>query len=137
MKRLVCALAVVSLSMVGCSGSLCDDFADSFSTLNDKIKGCPDLSDSTVDEPTDSEIKQCEDSLDKCSDSDKKAIESFVDCVDKLDKCSPSTEDAFATSFLACALPLANVSDQCGATGASMPAKAESILKAYKAHKAQ
>ena len=133
MKKLACALAVVSLSMMGCSGSLCDDFADAGKTLNDKISSCPYLGDAKVDEPTDSEIKQCEDSLDKCSDADKKALNDFISCIDKLDKCSPSNEQAFANSFLACALPLANVSDQCGTTGASVPAKAKAFLKAHKA----
>ena len=133
MKKLACALVVVSLSMMGCSGSLCDQVADAGKDLNNKISGCPDLSDAKIDQPTDAELKQCEDNLDKCSDADKKAINTFLDCVGKLDKCTPATEQAFSTSFLACALPLSNVSDQCGATSASVPAKAAAFIKAHQA----
>ncbi|HEX8702206.1 MAG TPA: hypothetical protein VF815_25465 [Myxococcaceae bacterium] len=133
MKRLVVALAAVSLSMMGCGGSLCQDFADSLSTINDKVEDCPSFEDFDFDEPSDSEIEACEENLDKCSDADKEALEKFVDCVNDLDKCEASDEDAFATLFVLCAAPLENVSESCGdATNPqSVPGKALAYSKAY------
>jgi len=134
MKRLVSALAVVSLSMMGCGGSLCQDFADSLGGIEDKVKNCPSFADVDFDEPTEAEIESCEENLDKCSDSDEKILNKFVDCVNDLDECTPSTENAFATAFLACATPLENVSDACGeaASGESIVVrKAIAYSKAY------
>lgn len=132
MKRLISALAVVSLTLMGCGGSLCEDFADSFSSIEEKVEDCSSFDDVTFDEPSESEIKSCEENLDKCSDADQKILEKFIDCVGDLDKCTNSTEQAFATSFLACAAPLENVSDSCGeATSGSSVGKAISYSKAY------
>jgi hypothetical protein len=132
MKRLVIALAAVSLTMMGCGGSLCEDFADSFGSIEDKVEDCSSFDDVTFDEPSDAEIKSCEENLDKCSDSDKKILEKFIDCVNGLDKCTNSTENAFATAFLACAAPLENVSDACGeATEGASIGKAVAYSKAY------
>lgn len=119
MKRFVTALAVVSLSMVGCGGSLCDDFASSLGGIEEKVEDCPSFADSGFEEPTDAEKEQCEESLDSCSENDKKILETFISCVDKLDKCVASSEQAFALSLLGCAAPLENVSDACGASASS------------------
>ncbi len=114
MKRLVSALAVISLSVMGCGGSLCEDFADSFSSLNDKVEDCPSLNDIDFDEPSESEIAECEESLDSCSEKDKEILEKFVSCVNDLDSCEAADEDAWATLFVLCAAPLENVSEDCG-----------------------
>jgi hypothetical protein len=131
MKQLVYALAVVSLSMMGCGGSLCEDFADTGGSIKEKVEDCPSFDDVTFDQPTDSEIKTCEENLDKCSDSDKKVLETFIECVNKLDKCTPSTEQAFSTTFVGCATPLQNVSDACGeATSSGVVRKGLAYSKA-------
>jgi hypothetical protein len=115
MKRLLCAVAVASLAMTACSGSLCDQFDDSGKDLVDKVKNCPSFKDITYTEPTEAEKKQCEDSLKTCTDSDKESLNKFLDCINDLDKCEAASEQSFAAAFLACAAPLQSVSDACGA----------------------
>ena len=123
MKRFVCAVAVVSLSMMGCGGSLCEDVADSFSGVNEKVEDCPSFSDFEFDEPSDAEIMECEENLDKCSDKDKEILEKFTSCVNDLDKCEASDEDAFSLSFVLCLAPIENLSDSCSqVTAQSNPA---------------
>jgi hypothetical protein len=134
MKRLVSALAVVSLTMMGCGGSLCQDFADSFSNLEEKVEDCSSFDDVTFDEPTDAEIESCEENLDSCSDNDQEILEEFVDCVNGLDKCTNSTEQSFATAFLKCSEPLEDVSEACGEATSGQSAvvrKALAYSKAY------
>jgi hypothetical protein len=113
MKRLVGALAVVSLSMMGCGGSLCEDAANGFADLNEKVKDCPAFSDVRFNEPTESDIQKCEDNLDKCSAGDKENIEKFVDCVSELDACKAGSEEAFATAVVSCTTSLEKVSEAC------------------------
>ncbi|HVG60230.1 MAG TPA: hypothetical protein VNA24_16855 [Hyalangium sp.] len=130
MKRLVCAVALVSLSLAGCSGSLCDEFDDSGKELVDKVKNCPSFSEVTYEEPTEAERQQCENSLEACTDSDKEALNKFIDCIGDLPECTASTEQTFATSFLACAAPLQSVSDACGAvTSDGMVRKGLAMVK--------
>jgi hypothetical protein len=130
MKRFVCAVALVSLAMTGCSGSLCDQFDDSGKDLVDKVKACPSFSDIKYTEPTEAEKKQCEDSLKACTDSDKKSLEKFIDCVNGLDKCEAASEQQFAAAFLACAASLQSVSDACGAvTGDGLVRKGLAVSK--------
>jgi len=130
MKRLACAVAVVSLAMTGCSGSLCDQFDDSGKELVDKVKNCPSFSEVTYEEPTEAERQQCETSLETCTDSDKAALEKFIDCVGGLDECTAATEQAFAAAFLACAAPLQSVSDACGAvTGDELVRKGMAVSR--------
>ena len=114
MKWFVRALAVASLSMVGCGGSLCEDIADTGPSLKEKVADCPSYKDVTFEEPTEAEIKQCEEDVDSCTDNDKELIGKFVDCINGLDKCVASNENAFNLSFAACAAPLENVSTACG-----------------------
>jgi hypothetical protein len=115
MKKLACAVALFSLALTGCSGSLCDDFDDSGKTLVEKVENCPSFDEVTYEEPTEAERQACEDSLEACTDSDKEALNKFIDCVNDLPECTASTEQSFAASFLACAAPLQSVSDACGA----------------------
>jgi hypothetical protein len=132
MKRLVCAVALVSLAVTGCSGSLCDQFDDSGKDLVDKVKACPSFSQITYTEPTEAERQQCENSLKACTDSDKEALNKFLDCVNDLDKCEAASEQAFAASFLACAAPLQSVSDACGAvTGDGLVRKGMAMVKGH------
>jgi len=113
MKRLAFAVVAVSLAMTGCSGSLCDDVDSANKDLADKVKGCSSFSEITYKEPTDAEREQCEKSVEACTDSDKEAIEKFLDCVSDLPACTNATEQQFGTSFLACANGVANISDAC------------------------
>jgi hypothetical protein len=115
MKRLACAFAVVSLALTGCGGSICDDFDDTSKNLVDKVDACPSFSDITYTEPTEAEREQCEQNLESCSDSDKEALNKFIDCVNDLPDCTAATEQSWSASFLACAAPLAGVSESCGA----------------------
>jgi hypothetical protein len=130
MTKLACAVALFSLALTGCSGSLCDEFDDSGKTLVEKVEDCPSFDEITYEEPTEAEKKQCEDSLAACTDSDKEALNKFIDCVNGLDKCTASTEQAFANAFLACAAPLQSVSDACGAvTSDGMVRKGMAAIK--------
>jgi hypothetical protein len=130
MKQLACAVAMVSLALTGCGGSICDDFDDAGKTLVEKVEACPSFDDVTYEEPTDAEKEQCEKSIEACTDSDKEILNKFIDCVNDLDECTPSTEQAFSTAFLACAVPLANVSNACGeATDGDAIRKGMSMVK--------
>ncbi len=132
MNRLVCAFAVVSMALTGCSGSLCDEFDDSGKSLVDKVKACPSFDDVTYTEPTEAEKEQCEQSLESCSDTDKETLNKFLDCVNDLPDCTAATEQSWGNQFLACAVPLANVSDSCGAVagGDAMVRKGLALSKA-------
>lgn len=115
MKRLIGAFAVVSLSLMGCGGSLCDDLADSDKDFYEKTKACSDYNDTPYTEPTDAQIEQCEQSVKSCTDDDKDKISKFNDCVADLPTCTEATQDQFTASFAGCALThLATISDACG-----------------------
>jgi hypothetical protein len=112
-KQFACVFAVVSLALTGCGGSLCQDLADTSESLGEKAKACG----ATPSDPiTEEEINQCEESLDSCTDSDKKALEDFISCLDELPTCSTANQSAFATSLLACIAKIENVSASCGDT---------------------
>jgi hypothetical protein len=111
MKRLACAFAVVSLALTGCGGSICEDFKDAGEDLQEKAKPCSDGTTGT-DEPFD--VKQCESDLSKCSDSDKDALNEYIDCLGDVDKCVKGQEQAFAGAVLGCAFTAAGkLSDAC------------------------
>jgi hypothetical protein len=130
MKRLACALTVFSLTMMGCGGSLCEDVADTFTNIQDKVADCPSYNGITFTKPTDAEIQQCEDSLSSCTDNDKKIMNAYIDCINGLPKCTASTEQSFSDSLVACAAPTANVSDACGATTSdSLPRQIENFSR--------
>jgi hypothetical protein len=120
MKRLAGAFVVMALALTGCGGSLCEDTADSLETLSKKAKPCG-IAPSTP--PTENEIKQCEDNLDKCTDADKKALGNFNDCIDKLATCSTDTQNTFGVAVLACAAYLENVSENCGTASTGTAAR--------------
>ncbi|KFE67718.1 hypothetical protein [Hyalangium minutum] len=115
MKRLIGAFAVVSLSLMGCGGSLCDDLADSDKDFYEKTKACSSFNDGTpYTEPTEAQLEQCEQQTKSCTDADKDKIRDFNSCVADLDKCTAATEQQFTNSFAGCALShLANISDTC------------------------
>lgn len=124
MKRLAGVVAVVSLALAGCGGSVCQDTADSYDTLNEKAKPCG----ATVVNPiTEAEINTCEDNLDKCSDSDKKSLEDFNDCVGDLAKCSPGGERTFDSAVDTCETYLDKISDTC--TNAAFSSARRSVAR--------
>lgn len=133
MTRLVCAVAVAALALTGCSGSFCEDLDDTNKNLVDKIKACPNLSSGiTYTEPTEAEMQQCENDFKTCTDSDKDALNKFLDCVNDLPDCTTSTEQSFSASFLACAAPLASVSASCGeATSDGLVRKGMALVKGH------
>jgi hypothetical protein len=115
MKRLACAVMLVSLALTGCGNSVCEDMADAFEDFDEKAKPCDDGSEPS-DPITDAEIEQCDKDLESCSDSDKDAIRDFADCLADVPTCSPSNQDAFASASLACFFSVSGkISPNCGA----------------------
>ena len=113
MKRFAGVFAAVSLALTGCGGSVCQDTADSYDTLNERAKPCGVA---IVNPVTEAQIKTCEDNIDRCLDSDRKALEGFNDCVSELDKCSPGGETTFDAAVDTCGTYLDRISDTCDDT---------------------
>jgi hypothetical protein len=133
MKRLACAVMLVSLALTGCGNSVCEDMADAFEEFDEKAKPCDDGSEPS-DPITDEDIAQCDKELENCSDSDKDAIKDFADCIKDVPTCSPSNPDPFSSASLACFFSLAGkVSDSCGAvtTGESIGRQAGWMLTSH------
>lgn len=104
MKRLVCAFAVVSLALTGCSGSICEDFKSVSADLEEKAKPC---SEGTTGTPEEFDVQQCESDLAKCSDSDKEALEEYISCLGDVDTCVKGQQQVFDGAVLACAFAAA------------------------------
>jgi hypothetical protein len=114
MKRLIRAFAVISMVLMGCGGSVCEDFKNVSEELSEKSKPCSDGTTGT-DEPFD--VQQCEADFAKCSDDDKKALEEYIDCLGDVDTCVKGKEDIFGGAVLACAFAAAGkLSDACTST---------------------
>ncbi len=104
-------VAAVSMVLTGC-GSTCDDLADAFEEADEKARPCA----TGGSEPTAFNVNQCENNIDKCSDSEKEALADFADCIRDLPECTPATQSGFINSLTACAL---GVSGKVGQTCSS------------------
>jgi hypothetical protein len=115
MKKMI-AVAVAALALTGCSKNYCDDFSDAGESFSNKYKACDTEGDANYTKPSDAQLKQCNESVEKdCTDADKEALEKAVDCLNDLPTCSASNKDAFQTGTLACYIGLINLSASCQA----------------------
>ncbi|NOK23322.1 hypothetical protein [Corallococcus carmarthensis] len=118
MKNILFGLAAMaSLTLTACGGNVCDDSADAFNSLVDKVSECG-LPTTGFEAPTDAEIESCKDSLDSCTDADKDKLSEYADCVSDVKGCSDKTaseQQAFALRLTACSSKLDGVSDACSA----------------------
>jgi hypothetical protein len=92
-------VAVAALALTGC-GSTCDDLADAFDEVDEKARPCA----AAGEEPTAFNVNQCENNVDKCTDSEKEALADLADCLRDLPECTPATENGFGTAAAACIL---------------------------------
>ncbi|WIG95448.1 hypothetical protein [Myxococcus sp. SDU36] len=119
MKKLLIGLVATS-SLVfgtGCGGDgdLCEDTADAYNSLADKVEDCPEIAQFIgMLELGDEEIRECKESLDSCSDSDKDKIRSLVDCLNDMPRCRSSNEEAWVAELQACGEESGEVSEACG-----------------------
>ncbi len=119
MKKLMIGLvAMTSLVFgTGCGGGdYCEDLQDSFEGLDDKLDDCPELKDALEQalgnlEISDSDVEDCKEESEDCSDSEKERREKAVDCINDLDKCEEGDEQAWTEDFAEC---FEDIADSCG-----------------------
>jgi hypothetical protein len=97
-KWIIGLIAATTVALTGC-GSTCDSFADSGDSLIEKVKPCLDSDD---DPPAAFNVNQCERAFENCTDSEKEALDEYLDCLDKLEACTPGTKDGFRNALEAC-----------------------------------
>ncbi|NPC76073.1 hypothetical protein HPP05_40735 [Corallococcus exiguus] len=115
MKKILFGLAAMA-SLTACGGNVCDDTADAFESLVDKVEECG-LPTTGFQAPTDEDIESCKESLDDCSDSDKDKLDAFVTCMNDVEGCNDKTQTeqlAFAERLSKCNAKLDGVSAACG-----------------------
>jgi hypothetical protein len=47
-------------------------------------------------------VNQCDVAFERCTDSEREALDEYIECVDKLQECTPGTKDAFKNASEAC-----------------------------------
>ncbi|MCY1016335.1 hypothetical protein [Pyxidicoccus sp. MSG2] len=106
MKKLMIGLVAVS-SLVfgtGCGGNYCDDAADAYSGLADKADDCPEIKSVLSGlEFSDSDIEECKNDLENCSDGDKDKLNDSIDCINDMPDCESGKEDAWIADLQDCA----------------------------------
>jgi phosphosulfolactate phosphohydrolase-like enzyme len=113
MKKMF-AIAAVALAMTGCSGNVCDELADATESLAKKYEPCSDSSGSPFTKPTEAEITQCKESVEKsCTAADKEAILKTVDCFNDVKTCSKGSELTFVGALSDCANNQKTISQAC------------------------
>jgi hypothetical protein len=102
-KRWLACLAAVSLALMGCAGSECDDLADADDAAVDKAEDCRGLIDADYFvKSTERERTVCKDGIDECSEDDKQTISDMADCLNGLAACSASNPEVFTDGWDAC-----------------------------------
>jgi hypothetical protein len=96
-KWMIALTTAASLALAGCS-STCDRLSDATDAYAQKVKPCLSSSEQT----TAFNVNQCDRAIEKCTDSERKALDEYVDCVKKLQECTPGTKDAFTAARRAC-----------------------------------
>ncbi|MBM7118502.1 hypothetical protein [Archangium primigenium] len=113
MKKMF-AIAAVALALTGCSSNVCEEVADSSESLAKKFEPCSDGSESPFTKPTEAEINQCKESVEKsCSDADKEALLKTVDCFNGIKACAKGSELTFLGALTDCANNQKNISEAC------------------------
>ncbi|ATB45885.1 hypothetical protein [Corallococcus macrosporus] len=121
MKKLLIGL-VASSALVfgtGCGGDdggdLCEDIADGYRALTDKVEGCPEIAQYLPNIDVDEEgLNECREAMDSCSDSDKDKYQAMADCLSDLPRCQSSNIEAWSAEFVACSEKIEGVSETCG-----------------------
>ena len=107
MKKLLIGLVATS-SLVfgtgcGSDADLCEDLADSFTSLSDKVDGCPEISPFIGQlRLGEEEINQCKESLDRCTDADKDKLRDAADCISGVSQCRSANIEAWANELERC-----------------------------------
>ncbi len=107
MKKLLIGLVATSSLVFGAGcggdGDLCEDLADSFSSLSGKVDGCPEISPFISElRLGEEEINQCKESLDRCTDADKDKLRRAADCLSGVSQCRSATIEAWANELESC-----------------------------------
>ena len=120
MKKWMACVAAVSLALVGCGGNACDDLADGFNAAAEKGNDCRNLfpgGGALLEELSDSDIDQCKDDLENCSDSDKDVVKDMGKCLEDVPRCTPSDLTPYGNALEACvSTALSKVTPACRAT---------------------
>ncbi len=111
MKKMISLFAVVTMTAVGCGGSICDRAAGFNNTVKTKVSACPTLS-GIVSTSTFDKAK-CETGAKSCTSDDNATINKFFDCIDKVPNCVAGQEAAFASASQACSASITSVSAAC------------------------
>src|SRR5690242_10991042 len=101
-KKIFGVVAIAMMALTGCA-STCDDLEDAYGKAQNKARPCA----SAGSPVTPFNTNQCENNLDKCSDSEKKALGNLADCLRDLPECTPATVDNFNNAVIGCAFSLA------------------------------
>jgi hypothetical protein len=99
-KRTLAALLLTAAA--GCGGSepsLCDNFGSTANNVLSKAQPCFQGQTPSVSLPTSAE---CNAAVARCSDTDKKALQTFLDCLNALPTCSSPTSPAWTNQLDAC-----------------------------------
>jgi hypothetical protein len=93
------------LSLVGCSGSggssECDDITDGIETYEQKGQPCDTASNPLPRFDT----RQCERTINDCSQDEKQVLATFADCLRKMPACTSSTRADFEAALDECSRP--------------------------------
>jgi hypothetical protein len=110
-KWMIGLIAATAVALTGCS-STCDNMAEVSDAYIEKAKPCL----SADETPTAFNVTQCDRSFEKCTDSEREALDEYIDCLDKLAECTPGTKDGFKSARAACKNYMeAKVGDNCQA----------------------
>jgi hypothetical protein len=96
-KWIIGLIAATTLALTGCS-STCDNLSDATDAYAVKVKPCLSSGETT----TAFNVNQCDRTIEKCTDSERQALDEYVECVEKLSECTPGTKDAFKSARDAC-----------------------------------
>jgi len=97
-KWIIGLVAASAVALTGCS-STCDNFSSTGDELIEKIKPCLDADDRP---PAAFNVEQCDRAYDNCTDSEKEALDEYMDCLNELEECTPGTEGGFKNALESC-----------------------------------
>ncbi|MEW5743398.1 MAG: hypothetical protein AB1938_31095 [Myxococcota bacterium] len=98
---------LLAVCLTGC-GTLCDRANWTAKSFTDKAMPC-----GATDSTPDFSHSVCETSMSACTASDRQTLAAYFDCLEKLPACEPTKSAEFSAAVLACANPMAGLSDGC------------------------
>jgi hypothetical protein len=103
MKQWMAGVVAVSLMVVGCGSSECDQLGDADIVAVDNAEDCRGMIDEDFFvKTTESQREHCKEGIDECSDDEKQALADLADCLEDLSKCSASNPQAYVDAHNAC-----------------------------------